>query len=153
LLEVTTLRTLQSLEEKPEFLNADDNSHAGQAAAVVKKTLGPMIQALGEFKTKLDNVHNPMATSLADWSAKWSTFSEWRKQWLDQWEAKVNALRSSVAKLEAEPLSAEPIKRVIGYLDKQTAALRLRESLGVEVDDEQIIRESVQKTLPPLDRF
>jgi hypothetical protein len=147
LLEATTLQTLQG---EQHFLNRD-RAHAGNAAEVLEKNLEPMVAALDEFVTKIDDVYSA-ATSDLNWAAKWSAFSEWRKRWLDQWETKVKAMRSSAVN-NTGPQDDELFTGVISYLEKQTAAMRLRESLGLEIDDEQILRESVQNALPPLDRF
>lgn len=148
LLEVTTLRGLQDREN---WLSTRDRADAGNdSAAILEKSVGPMVKAIDEFRTNLEDLQSTM-TSATNWPAKWSAFSEWRKRWLDQWEAQVRTTRSSVGKLKINPESSKLINEAITYLEKQTAAMRLRESLGVEVDDEQILRERVQSPLPPLD--
>jgi len=149
-LEVTTSRGLQAREE---WLLKRDSAHAADAsAAALEKSVRPMVNAVDEFRTKLEDVQST-ASSATDWSAKWNAFSEWRKRWLDRWEAKVQAMRNSIDKLNTGLPNTNVVDGLVTYLEKQTAAMRLRESLGVEVDDEQILRESVQKTLPPLDQF
>jgi hypothetical protein len=144
--------TLQSLQREQQYLNLE-HVNSGKAAAVMERFFGPMVEALDEFETTVDEVNPSSATSAADWSAKWNAFTAWRKRWLDQWETKVTAVGNSRPDLSADPQTDRLLTREIDYLEKQTAAMRLRESLGLEVDDEQILRESVQKTLPPLDRF
>jgi hypothetical protein len=111
--------------------------------SIVKKAaLEPLIQTLKDFESAIGSVYD--YNSAAGWQSKWSEFSQWRKRWLDQWEAKVNALQGSVARLSPDEIE---------YLRKQTAAMRLRESLGVDVDDEQVLRQRAEKNPPPLDRF
>jgi hypothetical protein len=133
LLEVTTLRNL--LSDQEQFSRFKD-------AIVKKAALEALIQTLKDFESAIDSVYD--YNSAAGWQSKWSEFSQWRKRWLDQWEAKVNALQGSVARLSPDEIE---------YLRKQTAAMRLRESLGVDVDDEQILRQRTEKNPAPLDRF
>ncbi len=133
LLQVTTLRDLSSNEQ--QFTRFQD-------AIVRKAALEPLIQALKDFESAIDSIYDYSST--AGWQSKWSEFSQWRKRWLDQWETKVNSLQSSAAQLGSDE---------IDYLRKQTAAMRLRESLGVDVDDEQMLRQRAEKNPPPLDRF
>jgi hypothetical protein len=123
-------------------------------AGPVEKGLVKLLPTLEETVRKIDAIRATI-DSPAQWAKKWKTFSDGRKQWLDRWESSVKTLSSANDDQQGanDDKQRDIVKATVRFLERQTAAMRLRQSLGVDVDDEQIIRESALKVLPPLDKF